>query len=40
VKLSGVVEQPSLETAPVVGMLLELIAGAYERVEPNRRKKL
>jgi hypothetical protein len=40
VKLSGVVEQPSLETAPVVGMLLELIAGAYERVEPSRRKKL
>ena len=24
----------------VVGMLLELIAGAYERVEPSRRKKL
>jgi hypothetical protein len=40
VKLSGVVEQPSLETAPVVGMLLELISGAYERVEPSRRKKL
>jgi hypothetical protein len=36
VKLSGVV----VETAPVVGMLLELIAGAYERVEPSRRKKL
>jgi hypothetical protein len=40
VKLGGVVAQPSLESAPVVGMLLELISGAYERVEPSRRKKL
>jgi hypothetical protein len=40
VKLGGVVVQPSLDSAPVVGMLLELISGAYERVEPNRRKKL
>jgi len=40
VKLGGVVAQPSLESAPVVGMLLELISGAYERVEPTRRKKL
>ena len=39
-KLGGVVAQPSLESAPVVGMLLELISGAYERVEPSRRKKL
>lgn len=40
VKLGGVVAQNSLDAVPVVGMLLELIAGAYERVEPTRRKKL
>jgi hypothetical protein len=40
VKLSGVVAQPSVETAPVIGMLLELISAAYERLEPSRRKKL
>jgi hypothetical protein len=40
VKLGGVVAQPSLETLPVIGMLLELISAAYERVEPSRRKKL
>jgi hypothetical protein len=40
VKLGGVLPQPSLDAVPVVGMLLELIAGAYERVEPSRRKKL
>jgi hypothetical protein len=40
VKLGGVVAQPSLESEPVVGMLLELISAAYERVEPSRRKKL
>ena len=40
VKLSGTVEQPNVDAVPVVGMLLELIAGAYERVEPSRRKKL
>ncbi len=40
VKLSGSVEQTHVDAVPVVGMLLELIAGAYERVEPSRRKKL
>jgi hypothetical protein len=40
VKLSGVVAHNNLDSLPVIGMLLELIAAAYERIEPSRRKKL
>ena len=40
VKLSGTIERPTARRRPGVEMLLELISGAYERVEPARRKKL
>jgi hypothetical protein len=40
VKLSGTMVQPDADAVPPIRMLLELISGAYERVEPTRRKKL
>ena len=40
VKLSGTMVQPNADAVPPIRMLLELISGAYERVEPTRRKKL
>jgi hypothetical protein len=40
VKLAGTTVQPSADAVPPIRMLLELISGAYERVEPTRRKKL
>jgi hypothetical protein len=40
VKLSGTMVQPNADAVPPIRMLLELISGAYERVEPARRKKL
>jgi hypothetical protein len=40
VKLSGTMVQPDEDAVPPIRMLLELISGAYERVEPARRKKL
>jgi hypothetical protein len=40
VKLSGTMPQPNADAVPPIRMLLELISGAYERVEPARRKKL
>jgi hypothetical protein len=39
VRLSRVVQRP-LDHPPEVELLLELLAGAYERVDPSRRKKL
>ncbi|WP_028068110.1 hypothetical protein [Solirubrobacter soli] len=40
VKLSGTMEQPTVDHVVPIRMLLELISAAYERVEPARRKKL
>jgi hypothetical protein len=40
VKLTGTMVQPNPDAVPPIRMLLELISGAYERVEPARRKKL
>ena len=40
VKLGGTMVQPNADAVPPIRMLLELISGAYERVEPTRRKKL
>jgi hypothetical protein len=40
IKTSGVLVQPNVDAVPGVNALLELIAAAYERVDPARRKKL
>jgi len=40
VTLGGTLVADSLDTAPRVEVLLELISGAYERVAPRRKKKL
>ena len=40
VKLPAPWSQPNADAVPPIRMLLELISGAYERVEPARRKKL
>jgi hypothetical protein len=40
VKLSGTMDQPTVDAVAPIRMLLELISAAYERVEPARRKKL
>jgi hypothetical protein len=40
VKTGGVLAQPSVDAVPAVNALLELIAAAYERVDPARRKRL
>jgi hypothetical protein len=40
VRLSGMMELPHADAVPPIRMMLELISGAYERVEPSRRKKL
>ena len=37
---AGTMVQPNADAVPPIRMLLELISGAYERVEPARRKKL
>jgi hypothetical protein len=40
VKTSGTLVQPHVDAVPGVNAVLELIAAAYERVDPARRKKL
>jgi hypothetical protein len=40
VKTGGTLVQPNVDAVPGVNALLELIAAAYERVNPARRKKL
>jgi hypothetical protein len=40
VKLSGTVQSGSADYTPGIEHLLELLAAAYERVDPARRKKL
>ncbi len=40
VRLSRVMAAPGADALPEVDALLELVAGAYERVDPARRKKL
>jgi hypothetical protein len=40
VKLSGTVQGPTIDFTPGIEHLLELVAAAYERVDPARRKKL
>jgi hypothetical protein len=40
VRLTRVMAAPGVDALPEIDALLELVAGAYERVDPSRRKKL